>query len=756
MFDRLGRVVYRGRRAVLAAALIFLAFAGVWGTGAFGALSSGGFEDPTSESVRAQEVIDEALGRSGADLVVLYRSAEATVDNPAYEEAVTETLAALPADSVAAIQTFWSTGSPDLVSEDRRSTYAVVQLTGADQGEREAQFVDLEADLAAPGVQEQIGGLVAVNRDITEQVSADIARAEMISLPILFVLLLVIFGGVVAASLPLLIGVVAILGSFTAIRVITGFTEVSTFAINIVIFLGLGLAIDYGLFMVSRFREEMARGRTVPEAVVRTMGTAGRTVAVSGITVAIAMAGLTLFPQNFLRSMGYGGIAAVLVAMTAALTLLPALLAMLGHRVDALSVRPLLRRVAPWAFRHHAADEGVWYRIAHSVMRRPVVYLVVIVLGLLVLAAPFLRISFGGVDERALPADSPGRVVAESLERDFGGAETAPAVLAVTLPAPADQPAGSAALGTYVERVREVPGVEGAEVTGTAGDTASIALSYAGDVISPESREIVERVRAVTPPEGVQALVGGETAALVDLLASIGDTLPWMALIVVAATFVLLFLAFGSVLLPIKAVLMNVLSLGATFGALVWIFQDGNLSGVLGFTSTGTIEATQPILILAIAFGLSMDYEVFLLSRVREQYDLTGDNTEAVATGLQRTGSIITSAALLLVVVIGAFSTSGITFIKLIGVAMIIAIIVDATIVRALLVPATMRLLGRANWWAPAPLRRFYERYGIHEEARPDLTGRGTAPGPRVPADASEPPEDRPVRRRQSVAAGRD
>ena len=715
MFDHLARAMYRWRRLVLILAVGFLAFAGVWGTGAFGALSDGGFEDPGSESFRASTELSEALGRADADVIVLYSSDTLTVDDPAYADAVTSTLEALPGEEVASVASFFSTDAPQFVSDDRRSTYAVVQLTGADEELRGDQLSAVESALDAPGLTEQVGGLAAVNRDINEQVSADIARAEALSLPILFVLLIIIFGGLVAASMPLIVGGFAVLGAFTAIRLMTMVTDVSVFAINIVIFLGLGLAIDYALFVVSRFREELRVGRDVPAALRRTLQTAGRTVAVSGVTVAIALAGLTLFPQNFLRSMGLGGIAAVLVAMIAALTVLPALLAVLGHRIDALSVRPLLRRLAPWR-RGDGSGPGAWYRIARSVMRRPVLYAAGIVVVLLLLGTPFLRASFGGIDVRVLPEGTPSRVVSEALEDDFGGSVDPAAQVAVTMDGPVDDPQQQVALTSYVDQIREITGIESAEVTGAAGDTARLSVFLTDDPISAAAQLAVTDLRAVPAPAGAQVFVGGESAELVDLLDTIGATLPWMALIVAVATFVLLFLAFGSVVLPIKAIVMNILSLGATFGALVLIFQDGNLSGLLGFTSTGTIEATQPILVLAIAFGLSMDYEVFLLSRVREQYDLTGDNTEAVATGLQRTGGIITSAALLLVVVIGAFATSGITFIKLIGVAMVIAIIVDATIVRVLLVPATMRLLGRANWWAPGPLRRVYERFGIREE----------------------------------------
>ncbi|MGO8726027.1 MAG: MMPL family transporter, partial [Streptosporangiaceae bacterium] len=517
----------------------------------------------------------------------------------------------------------------------------------------------------------------------------------------------VIFGSLAAASLPVAIGGVAILGSFTVLRLLTMATTVSIYSVNITTILGLGLGIDYGLFMVTRFREELHRQPTVEQAVARTVATAGRTVAVSGVTVAVALTSLMLFPEDFLRSMGYGGVATVAVDMLAALTVLPALLAVLGYRVNALRVRRSVNRSA------REETSGAWYRLAHSVMRRPAVYATVIVIGLLALGAPFLRISWGGTDARTLPAASTVRQVSQTLASDFPVNSTAPIEALVTLPGTSG---AATALDAYLHRVEAVPGVTEAQVTGLKTGTARVDIGYAPAPVSSAARHIVTQIRDITPPPGATVLVGGITAGLVDELASLGATLPWMALLVGVSTFVLLFLAFGSVVLPLKAIVMNVLSLSATFGVVVWIFQWGHLSGLLRFTPTGSIDPTMPILMLAIIFGLSMDYEVFLLSRIRERYDQTGDNTASVASGLQRTGGLITSLALLLIVVVGAFSAPRITFIKLMGVAMIVALLVDATVVRVLLVPAIMRLLGRANWWAPRPLRRLYARYGIKEE----------------------------------------
>ncbi|MGO9192054.1 MAG: MMPL family transporter [Streptosporangiaceae bacterium] len=713
MFEAWGRTLYRRRRVALGLTLVLVAFAAVWGTGVFGKLSSGdNFTPPASQSQREANQADQVFGRNDADVVVLYRSASMTVGDPGYRQAVTAALSGLPRADVARVTTYWSTGSPSLVSADRHATYAVLQLTGAGDAARHTTYDAIKtelapASLAASGVTARVGGNVPMEVAINNEVTADIAKAEGFSMPVLLILLMVIFGSLAAASLPVAIGGVAILGSFTVLRLLTMATTVSIYSVNITTILGLGLGIDYGLFMVTRFREELHRQPTVEQAVARTVATAGRTVAVSGVTVAVALTSLMLFPEDFLRSMGYGGVATVAVDMLAALTVLPALLAVLGYRVNALRVRRSVNRSA------REETSGAWYRLAHSVMRRPAVYATVIVIGLLALGAPFLRISWGGTDARTLPAASTVRQVSQTLASDFPVNSTAPIEALVTLPGTSG---AATALDAYLHRVEAVPGVTEAQVTGLKTGTARVDIGYAPAPVSSAARHIVTQIRDITPPPGATVLVGGITAGLVDELASLGATLPWMALLVGVSTFVLLFLAFGSVVLPLKAIVMNVLSLSATFGVVVWIFQWGHLSGLLRFTPTGSIDPTMPILMLAIIFGLSMDYEVFLLSRIRERYDQTGDNTASVASGLQRTGGLITSLALLLIIVVGAFSASGITFIKLMGVGMIVALLVDATVVRVLLVPATMRLLGRANWWAPRPLRRLYARYGIKEE----------------------------------------
>jgi uncharacterized membrane protein YdfJ with MMPL/SSD domain len=707
--------VVRWRKAVMIGAGLFLVFAIVWGTGVFSALVDGGFDDSKSESVRAKNLLEHNIGRTDADVILLVTHPARTVDDPIFAADVNQALTAFAPGEVVQTQTYWTNHSPAFVTPDKHATFAAVTLTHPDTRREVTAYDPMKKSLMDKGYTAKVGGFAVINDDISSRVKADIGRAETVSMPLLLILLVLIFGGVVAASLPLIVGGISILGAFTALRVISLFTDVSVFAINIVTIMGLGLAIDYGLFMVGRFREELAKGHDAHTATRRAVQTAGRTVAVSAITVAVALAGLTLFPQVFLRSMGFGGMAAVLVAAVGAVVVLPAVLATLGTRIEKLPVRILRRgRSTTARIDDHS---GFWYRLAQSVMRRPGAYLAASGLILLILATPFLRVKFGGVDERMLPASAESRQVAQTLKAEFPGNNASPIIAAVELTNPVSSAQGNEALGAYVTEVSRLDGVRGAQIVGVKGDTARVDIVYGGAALDPKTKTLVSTIRDTALPTGVhQALIGGETALLIDRLDSVGSILPWMALLVGTATFVLLFLAFGSVVLPLKAILLNILSLGASFGVVTWIFQSGHLSGLLHFTPTGTLEATQPILVLAIVFGLSMDYEVFLLSRIREEYDITHDNREAVATGLQRTGSIITSAALLIIVVIGAFSASSITFIKLIGVAMGTSIIIDALLVRMIVVPAAMRLMGDLNWWAPRPLRGIYRRFGIREE----------------------------------------
>lgn len=708
MFGWWGRTVVRVRWWVVAAALVLVALGATWGAGVFGSLTGGGYADPGSESNRAATAIAEQLGRPDPDLLVLWSSGTATVDDPDFRSAVVAELGRLRADpEIAAVTSYYETQAPALVSTDRYATYATVELTAGDADAKMAAYKRIEPDFAVAGLKTEVGGLVAFGEQANSQTEKDITRAEIFSLPVLLILLILIFRGVIAALSPLAIGGIAILGAFVAVRLLTYLTDISVFAINVITLLGLGMAVDYSLFIVSRFREELGNGRDVPGAIRATVATAGRTVVVSGLTIVLALSSLLIFPQPFLGGMAIGGMAAVLIAMLAALTVLPAALSLLGPRIDAWKVPlPRLTRGEPGA---------LWGRLARSVMRRPVFYVVGVLVVLTVFALPFTKVQFGGFDERVLPASTPARIVGDTIRADFPGGLASPITVFVS----------GAPAGPLASAIAALPGVTSAPVTASKGAASLITVSYGSAPTSAAARGIVAGIRALPRPAGASVLVGGRPAVDADLLDSLRTRLPWMALIMAVATMVLLFLAFGSVLLPIKAVLMNAVSIGASFGVVVWIFQDGHFEGLLHFRSTGYIEPSNMILVLAVLFGLATDYEVFLLSRIREEWDRTGDNVEAVATGLQHTGRIITSAALLLIIVVAGFATGGVTVIKLIGVGMIVAIIVDATLVRALLVPATMRLLGRWNWWAPGPLGRLYARYGIHE----------TSPAPPQPAE---------------------
>jgi uncharacterized membrane protein YdfJ with MMPL/SSD domain len=698
------RIVVTLRWPIVAVTVAVVVLGVVWGSGVFDRLSSGGFDDPDSESARAVERIAVDLGRQDADVVVLYSSEAAAVDDPAMRGPITAVLDDLRHDPVVdRVISYYDTGTPGLVSRDRHATYATITLDAVGDDAKLDAYDAIKSDLDARGITTRVGGVVALQAAADGQVEKDLARGESIAAPIVLVLLLLIFGSVAAAGMPLLTGILAVLGALTTTRVITSVTDVSVFAVNTILLLGLGMAIDYALLMVSRFRDELRQGYQPHEAVGRTIATAGRTVLVSGLTITLALASLLIFPQVFLRSMGMGGMAAVLVAMLGSLTVLPALLAILGHRIDAVRV-PL-----PWPRRREAAAaHGAWARLARSVMRRPLPYLAGVLALLVVAALPFLGAKFSGVDERVLPEGTPARTVSETIATDFPGGSTAPIQAYVDGATPGQ-------VRGFTDRIDALPSVTDAEVTAARGDSALITVSYAGSRTGDPAHDVVEAIRDISTPAGVEVLVGGRTAADIDRLDSIGARLPWMAVIMATATIVLLFLAFGSVLLPLKAVAMNLLSIGASFGALVWVFQNGHLSDWLGFTPLGHLDPTIPILILAVLFGLATDYEIFLLSRVREAWDRTGDNTASVASGLQATGRIITAAALLLATVVAGFATGQITLTKMIGVGMIVAIVVDATLVRALLVPATMRLLGRWNWWTPRPLARLYRRYGIHE-----------------------------------------
>ncbi|WP_183101295.1 MMPL family transporter, partial [Nocardioides pelophilus] len=737
MIDRWAGVVGRHARLVLAVAVLVVLGAAVYGAGVFDSLGRGGFDDPDAEGYRAAVIERDLFGNHAPDVVAIYSSDDLTADQPEFRESVQSVVDDLDVPEVMRVVAYYEVpADAGLVTPDGHAAQVHVSLAGNTDNEQIISYDEIEPLLHADGLETELAGLFPAHADVNVITEEDLKRAELLSLPLVVLLALLIFGSLTASAMPALLGIVSLLCSIAVMRLLTLVTDVSMFSINVISLLGIGLAVDYSLFIVSRFREELALlppgdPATPRTAVSRTLTTAGRTVMFSGLVVAASMSSLLIFPQVFLRSMGYGGIAAVLVAMLAALTVLPAILVLLGRRIDAARL-PWRRR---WDMPAPAGDDGRWARLARAVMRHPVAVLAVTGVLLLAVASPFLGAKWGGIDHRILPEDAPSRIAAEKL-LDFGP-ETSLASVVL-------QDVDSAAVASYATAAEDVAGVREVVTLAEEGDAALLRVVWDGNTQSEDSQEIVKDLREIEPDTG-SALVGGVTADTVDLISSVHGHLPLMGLIVLLVMLVLLFVAFGSLVLPVKAIVMNAFSISASFGVVTWIFNDGHLSDLLGFTSPGFLEATNPILMLAILFGLSMDYEVFLLSRVRERWDATGDHELAVASGVQSTGRIITSAALLLGVVIGAFATGDIVLMKMLGVGMVVALIVDATIVRALMVPATMALLGRLNWWAPGPLRRWWERYGFREGAELVPAGAPLAAFPPPPPPAATAPPPRPA-----------
>lgn len=731
-FGRLGMGVHRLRWTVLIATGVFAVFSAVWGAGVFADVSDSGFEDPESESARATRVLEKELGHDDVDVVAVYRSDELRVDNPTFAAAVQRVADGMPEDVVADFDTYLDEELGEvergmLVSEDMRATYIPLTLSGESHADRLHQYQEVAEHLSSSNLDVHLGGPIAIENELAQSAESDVVRAELVTLPVLLVLLVVIFGGLVAGLVPLAVGGLAILGSLTLLRALTYVTEVSVFAVNVATILGLGLAIDYGLFMVSRFREELGRGRAVGDAVRRTVDTAGRTVAFSGVTVGIAFAGLLFFPQPILKSIGWGGIAVVVFDLLAALIFLPALMSVVGHRIDLLRL-PLPRRTLG-ADAH--GEAGAWARLARAVMRGPAVSLVAVGGVLLVLGSGLTSLDLGSTDQRYLPEEVESRIATESVSEDFPAGGLGRLHVAVI------GDSDDEALEEYAERLEDLPEASLVSIERTGEGIAHVMVAYQGDSDSPEIAGLVEDLREEPLPEGArEALVGGVAAMQQDNVEAIVDAAPVTIAFIIVATLFLLFLAFGSVVLPLKAVLIGALSLSASLGAVVWGFQEGGFAGILGFDPVGTIDPTYLVLIMIVAFGLAMDYELFLLSRVREEYLRTGDNTRSVAAGLQHTGQIITSAAILLMVVLLAMGTSDLLFLKIIGIGLALAVLVDATLVRAIMVPATMRLLGGANWWLPRPLRWLHDRIGISEGGDDDGEPGVRAGGGRVRADS--------------------
>jgi len=693
MLRALADIASRRSRLVLGlTGILFVIGAGVGGPVA-GLLDTGGnaFTDPDSETEQVRDRL-EAAGdeKAGVGLIAL-------VDGRERVAAVAGTLGEDPA--VARVLS----GGPSRVSEDGESAYVAAVFKDVDETEIDDAVARFEAEFEdQPGV--KLGGGALAGGAVGDQVGEDISRAELLAFPIIFALSLLFFRGFVAALLPLFVGVLTIFGTFLVMRAINEVLPLSIFSLNLVIALGLGLAIDYSLFIVSRYREEIARSGPGPEALRRTLATAGRTVLFSTLTVAAALAALMVFPQQFLYSMGLGGMVVALIAATVSLVALPALLALLGPRIDSLApkrFRAASERVA------RGESGGGWYRLSRAVMRRPALIATLTAAVLLVLGSQFLRVEFTGFSAENLPKSSEPRQVDEALNADFAANPSSSVIVSAT--AGRGEAKDAAALLSEIE---SLPGVASVERPRYLGDnTWRVDVASAGAPLGDESQNLVESIRSLQTAVGVG--VTGDTADFVDQQSSLASRLPLGIAILCVTTFVLLFLLTGSLILPLKALLMNVLTLSAAFGLLVLIFQDGRLEGLLSYQSEGALEATQPVLLFALVFGLSTDYAVFLLSRIKEARDGGLDDNEAVATGVERTGRIVTAAAALFCVAIGAFATSEIIFIKELGVGTALAVIIDATLIRALLVPSLMALLGRRNWWAPGALRRLHGRVGL-------------------------------------------
>lgn len=741
MLERYGRFVFRFRVLFLVIGLAAMLGGGIYAGGVYDSLTQGGFVVPGSQSEQADTIINEHLGGNRTSLIVLFTSRSLSVDDPAFKTAANKSLDWLGRQAeVSSLSSYYSIGDKELISHDRHSTYALVGLKGNDDQQANA-VARLRPHLKAPPLAVSLGGAAAVNYESTDYVKKDLSSAERVTFPITALLLVVIFGSLAAASLPLALGLFGVIGALVITRLVAHATDMSVYVLNLISLLGLGLAIDYSLFIVSRFREELTNcDNDTATALGRTVATAGRTIIFSALTVLVALAGLIIFPIGFLRSMGIGGAAAVLVALLGTLTFLPAILALLEKNVNALRVSNLV----PKRILKGSRRVGNWERITRVVMRRPLIIVLATLTLLLVAGSPFLQVHFINPDYHVLPAASQARQVGDAVTHDFSANTEAPIQVVVRTKGPPATAPNLSLLDTYGRELQDLPGVKSienpAEVVGASGaqlysalqalqnnPTAQAALDqYAngnyvllnilpvGGTYDPATKQLVKNIRAVPVPKGLQVLVGGQTADLVDLLALINHDGVYALIVVLGAMLILFFLLLGSVVIPLKTIILNVLSLSAAFGALVWIFQQGHLSGWLGITPESGIDATQPVIIFALAFGLSMDYAIFLFSRIKERYDEKPESMKAaIGWGVQRTGGIITSAAVLLLVVIGAFAMGRIVVMKEVAIGLIVAVVVDVFVVRLLLVPASMCLLGKYNWWAPKPLQKLHARSGL-------------------------------------------
>ena len=695
MFEKLGRTLFRRRKAVLAGFIVATIAAGVIGSLVFARLEGGGYSDPNSDSYKAVNYLTDTFKVKDPAIIFIIDAGKSVAD-----PAVAAEVAPIEAElrnrpGVETTLSYWSSGgAKQLVSEDGNAAYLFIYGTEADLTSLDKLASELQKkyDGEVGNLRIYVGGFSTFNNAINERISSDLKFAEAISIPLTFLFLLFVFGGLIASAMPVVVAVSAILGAFVILYLISLATGVSIFALNLITGLGMGLGIDYSLLMVNRFREELHSGKSVEESVAQTVKTAGRTVFFSGITVMISLASLMFFPQMFLKSFGYGGVAVVAIAILGALIPLPAILALLGTKIDKFVVRK--SAITP-------KEDGRWAHTARFVMKRPVavVFLSLLILG--TIASPIKDIVFSQVDTRVLPASDKAAIAAQVGLEKFPGEQANPIEIVI--------PNGTSkmvAINSFVSDLANIPGVMNIGAPETVGTDVRIAAIHSMGARTPAAEKMITEIRALNVPEGT--LVGGVAADYADSQIGIAKTLPLALGWIAVGTLILLFMFTGSIILPIKAVILNLLSLSATLGAMTWIFIGGHLTWLVGsFTNTGSIDTSIVILIAVVAFGLSMDYEVFLLSRIKEEHDAGHSNIESVALGLQKSARIITAAAVILSVVFAIFMTSGVTSIKTMGFGVAFAILLDATLVRALLVPALMRLFGERNWWAPKALKRF-------------------------------------------------
>ncbi|AJE81468.1 putative membrane protein [Streptomyces albus] len=738
MFDLLARFTTHRSRLVLYLSGVLLVVAGALGGSVISSLSAGGFTDDSTESARTAEILDGRFG-SGAPNLTLLVSDKRGVDDPAVAAAGARLTKRIAAETdVEQAISYWSLGKVQpLRGKDGNSALVLVRIAGdEDEVQDVLEKIQPKYEGQVEGLDTRVGGSAVANKEITETTQDDLLLIEMVTFPVLLIVMLFVFRTVVAALVPLMVSGLTIVSVLLTLRILTLFTDVSVLATNVATGLGLGLAIDYSLILIKRYREELHGGADTDTAIRTALRTAGRTVLFSAATVALALAGLLVFPFYFLRSFAYAGIPTALLAALVSVTFLPALLKALGPRIEK---GRILGRKAPKP--ELPESERFWYRLATKVMRYPIVVTVAVVGVLLVLGSPFLDLRMSMPDDRVLPADTQSREVSDILRKDFNARESE-ALNVVLNDTPA---AGERKIDSYAEQLSSLDNV--ARVDSEAGSFAAgklvappgaaaerfgaenstfLSVIPKTESMSEAGEQLVDDIRGTKAPYDVQ--VGGPAAELVDSLDVMYDRLPIALGIIGVTTFILLFLFTGSLVLPLKALILNCLSLSATFGVLVWGFQDGHLEGLVGdFVVTDSITWTVPLLLFCIAFGMSMDYEVFLLSRIKEEWDRSADNTLAVARGLERTGAMVTAAAALIAIVWLGFLLSGIAYLKAIGLGLALAVLMDATLVRGALVPAFMKLAGRANWWAPGPLARFHQKYGLREapESEPVAAGIG-------------------------------